>query len=50
MGKIRIVRKEGGTRVISVTDIIPVDWLAVEATTKKTTKKNIIVVHIEKVK
>ena len=48
--KLRTIRKEGGTRVVSVTDILPQDWLAVEITVKKKTKNNKITVEIEKVK
>lgn len=49
MIKIKMIRHEGGSRVLTVSDIIPEDWIAVE--TKVTKRINgAITVKIEKVK
>ena len=49
MSKINTIRREGGSRVLSVTKILPPDWIIVEM---KVTKKiaNTIFVKIERVR
>ncbi len=49
MNKIKMVRSEGGSRVMSVTDIVPKDWVAVEAKITKQSKSSVTVI-ISKVK
>ena len=49
MPKISAVRKEGGSRVLTVTSIIPVNWRYVTLTVKKQ-KKDMIFIEIKKVK
>jgi len=44
-----MVRKEGGSRVISVTTIIPSDWKAVALKTIRGTKTS-ITIKIERIK
>ena len=46
--KFKLIRKEGGSRVLSVTEIVPSNWTAVKTrVTKKT--KNAVYICIEKV-
>ena len=49
MSKINMVRREGGSRVLSVSRVLPKDW---EAVTMSVMKKSsaFVVVKIEKVK
>lgn len=49
MSKINMVRREGGSRVLSVSKVIPVSWTAVELVLIKSTKKSIML-RINKVK
>ena len=49
MTKINMVRREGGSRVLSVSRIIPLDWVAVEMEVTKAGKQT-IVVRIDRVK
>ena len=49
MGKINMIRREGGSRILAVSSILPKAWIAVELKVIKQTKK-IITVNIEKVK
>ena len=49
MSKIHMVRKEGGSRVISITNVIPLDWRAVELKLIKGTKTS-ITIKIERIK
>ena len=49
MAKINMVRREGGSRVISITRVIPLDWLAVDIEVVKTTK-NVVTLKINRVK
>lgn len=49
MGKINMIRKEGGSRILAVSNVIPKDWEVVELKVIKQTKK-VITVNIEKVK
>ena len=49
MPKITTIRREGGSRVLTVTKIIPLEWEYVILTVKKQ-KNNIISIEIEKVK
>jgi len=44
-----VIRKEGGSRVISVTRFVPNDWQAVEIESK-TDKKGNVILTLEKVK
>jgi hypothetical protein len=44
-----MVRREGGSRVVSISHIIPAEWVAVDMRITKTTK-TAIVVKIERVK
>ena len=44
-----MVRREGGSRVLSVSKVIPKEWIAVEMVVIKATS-DIITVKIEKVK
>ena len=44
-----MVRKEGGSRVLSVSKVVPKNWTAVEMEVVKATKESIIV-KINKVK
>ena len=47
--KLKAIRKEGGSRVISITHIIPTEWIFVELEVIKTTK-NVVTLKINKVK
>ena len=47
--KLRAIRKEGGSRVISITHIIPMDWIFVELEIIKTTN-NAVTLKVIKVK
>ena len=48
--KIRLVRREGGSsRVLTITDILPKEWVAVNATVIKASAKE-LTVKISKVK
>ena len=49
MTKINMVRREGGSRVVSMSKIIPPEWIAVEMQVTKSNEYYIIV-RIEKVK
>ena len=49
MNKLRAIRKEGGSRVITITHIIPVDWTFVELVVIKTTK-DVVTLKVNKVK
>lgn len=49
MTKIFVVRREGGSRVLSMTKVLPKDWLAVEISVIKKTD-GCITMKIEKVK
>lgn len=49
MSKINMIRREGGSRVLSVSKIIPVEWVAVEMKVTRATS-SAITVKIEKVK
>ena len=49
MAKIITVRREGGSRVLAVTKIIPIEWQYVILTVKKQ-RNSVILVEIEKVK
>lgn len=49
MSKIRLIRHEGGSRVMVVSSIVPKDWVAVEAVIIKQTNDS-IVVKINRVK
>ena len=49
MAKIKIIRKEGGSRIISITDIIPLDWQIVEVISVKK-NGNFIMLKIERVR
>ena len=49
MGKIKVVRNEGGSRIIAVTDIIPKEWKVVEASVEKTSD-DFVVIKLDKVK
>lgn len=49
MNKICTVRKEGGSRVITISKIIPEDWIIVELTKIRKTDST-ITVKINKVK
>ena len=49
MNKLKAIRKEGGSRVISITNIIPADWIFVELVIIKTTK-DVVTLKINKVK
>lgn len=49
MSKINMVRHEGGSRVLSVSRVIPKTWIAVEMEVVKESK-SIIVVKIIKVR
>lgn len=45
----KIVRKEGGSRVLTVTDIIPPDWKMVRVLKRAESDEDQIVVILEKV-
>ena len=49
VGNLKTIRKEGGSRVISITHIIPVEWTFVELVIVKTTK-DVVTLKINKVK
>lgn len=49
MAKIKTIRREGGSRILAVTDIIPVDWIAV-IVVKTKQSNNTVIVTLEKVK
>jgi len=49
MSKIYVVRKEGGSRIIAVTKIIPVDWNIITIQINKISK-NAIVLKLARVK
>ena len=49
MSKVCMVRHEGGSRVLSVSKVIPVDWIAVDMTIVKQGKA-FIIIRVEKVK
>ena len=49
MTKINMVRREGGSRVVSMSKIIPPEWIAVEMEITKVSP-NFVIVKIEKVK
>lgn len=49
MSKFKVIRKEGGSRVLAVTDIIPKGWTVVETSVRKLTN-SCVVVKIDKVK
>ncbi len=49
MNKISVIRREGGSRVMAVTKIIPEAWTVVNPTVIKSTK-NIIIIEIERVR
>lgn len=49
MGKLTIVRKEGGSRVITVTEHLPKDWKAVEIVPVEKSSES-VTLKIEKVK
>lgn len=44
-----MVRQEGGSRVLSVSKVIPKDWIAVEMKISKITKDRIVLI-IDKVR
>ena len=44
-----MIRREGGSRVMSVTKVIPLDWQVVDIKIIKTTK-NMVTLAINKVK
>jgi len=49
MGDIFIVRKEGGSRVISITKVLPKEWKVIEIeTTKK--KEDYLTLKVKRVK
>ena len=43
MAKINMVRREGGSRVLSVSKVIPKNWIAVEMEVVKASKSTVIV-------
>ena len=47
--KVNMVRKEGGSRVLSISKVLPPDWIAVVLTVVKKTE-SFVTVKIEKVK
>ena len=49
MGKVRLIRNEGGSRVITVTDILPKEWQLVEVIVQRVAKTT-ITVKLEKVR
>ena len=49
MPKIKTIRKEGGSKIMTVTDIIPSSWLAV-IVVKSKQKNETITLIIEKVR
>ena len=49
MGKINMIRQEGGSRVLAVTKVIPLDWNVVEISVVKTTD-SIVTLKVTKVK
>ena len=49
MGKINLIRREGGSRVISITKAIPLDWQAVDIEVTKTTE-SIVILKINRIK
>ena len=49
MNKIKVIRKEGGSKILAVTDIIPADWEIVTTDVIKSTDK-IVTVKIEKIR
>ena len=49
MKKFRAIRKEGGSRVISITHIIPAEWVFVELVVVQTTN-DVVTLKINKVK
>ena len=48
MNKLKAIRKEGGSRVISITNIIPADWIFITVEIVKITK-DIVTLKINKV-
>ena len=49
MTKIKVIRREGGSRVVAVTDVFPGDWQAVTVIKSKQSDSK-IVITFEKVK
>ena len=49
MGKINMIRQEGGSRVLAITKVIPLDWKVVELSVVKTTE-NFVTLKVTKVK
>jgi hypothetical protein len=49
MSKLIIIRNEGGSRVISITSVIPKDWQAIEITQTKKSNDS-VTLKIDKVK
>lgn len=49
MTKVKTIRREGGSRVMVVTDIIPIGWQAV-VLVKAKQKNGLVTVILEKVK
>jgi len=48
MTKIFVVRREGGSRIVAITKIIPADWIIVEMSVVKTMDST-VTVEIKKV-
>ena len=49
MGKINMIRQEGGSRVLAVSSVLPKGWLVVELSIIKQAK-NFVTIKINKVK
>ena len=49
MSKINMIRREGGSRVMTVTKVLPLNWQAVDVEVIKTTSK-VVTLRINKVK
>lgn len=49
MSKIKTIRKEGGSKVISITNVFPVDWQVVTIAKIKQSN-NAIIVTFERIK
>lgn len=43
LSKVNMVRKEGGSRVVSLSSVLPPDWLVVEITKVEETKIAVII-------
>ncbi len=50
MGKIKVIRKEGGSRIISITGLVPSDWEIITIDVVKTNTKDKITLEINKIK